>query len=340
MKTKLHLIAPFTIAVLAGSFVVTEYARAAVSNVYWTDRDNATLSVTAIGGGTTQLASGFSRLQDVDLDLNTNTLYFTDWGPVGPPGGQGTINRIQTNGSGLSTVLNTGDAVHQVELDPANSRLYFTRAVSYDNREISRVDYSGANYTVLQQGTNTNPWGWFQSALALDSANGLLYWGDIGIISNPPDGSVNVMNINGSSPTQLTPHVNGRGRAFAMDAASQTIFLTAHDPVTPSANGEIFAYDIVNNTETTIVPNNPTSGYWDIQIDPYSQRIWWTAYSLGQVLSSKFDGSDIQVELTGLSNPYGLALEFVPEPSSFVLVAIGLSATVALGRRRRRKHAL
>ena len=190
-----------SLAIVALATISCQSAWAAVSNVYWTDRDGARLYVTAIGGGTNLLASGYARLQDVDLDYNTNTLYFTDWGPVGPPGGQGTINRIQTNGSGLGTVLNTGDAVHQVELDPANSRMYFTRAVSYDNREISRVDMNGANYTVLQQGTNTNPWGWFQSGLALDSVNNLLYWGDIGIIPNPPNGSINVMNTNGTSPT-------------------------------------------------------------------------------------------------------------------------------------------
>jgi hypothetical protein len=68
----------------------------------------------------------------------------------------------------------------------------------------------------------------------------------------------------------------------------------------------------MNNVETQIVPNDPASGYWDIEIDPdptIGPRIWYTVYALGEIRSAKFDGSDVQVELSGLSNPYGLALE-------------------------------
>ncbi len=118
----------------------------------------------------------------------------------------------------------------------------------------------------------------------------------------------------GPLPIQLTPHENERGRAFALEPVSNRIFLTAHDPVSPPSGGAVFVYDIGLNTETQIIPaagSDPDTGYWDIEIDPVGQRIWYTAPGAGEIRSAKFDGSDVQVELSGLSNPYGLALELV-----------------------------
>ena len=179
------------IVVLAATLVATESAMAAVSRVYWTDRDNATLSATDLSSGATQvLAQNFARLQDVDLDTSTGTLFFSDWGPF--IGNSGSINRVNEDGTGLATVLNTRDAVHQLSLDQALQRIYFTRAVSYDNHEISHVTTGGAAYTVLLSGGFGGP-GWFPSGLAVDPSNNLLYWGDIGVIFNPPNGSVNRM---------------------------------------------------------------------------------------------------------------------------------------------------
>ena len=281
----------------------------AVTKVYWTDRDNATLSVTDVSSGQTQVlvANTGGRLQDVDLDTTTGILYFADWGPLGLPANQGSINQVNTDGTGLATVFNTNDAVHQLALDEANQLIYFTRAASYADHEISVVDYVGGNYTVFLSGDFAGP-GWFPSGLALDSVNNLLYWGDIGVIFNPPNGSVNRMTITGAAQTQLTPHVTGRGRGFALDQASQTIFFTSHNPLSPGSGGGLFSYDIVNDIETQLI-DDPTTGYWDIEIDPVGQRIWYTDYGRGQIRSAKFDGTDVQIELSGLTNPYGLALE-------------------------------
>jgi DNA-binding beta-propeller fold protein YncE len=297
------------IAVLAATLVAIESAMADVSKVYWTDRDNGTLSVTEVSSGATQLlVQNFARLQDVDLDSSTGILYFADWGPFA--GNSGSINRVNKDGTGLATVLNTADAVHQLALDQALQRIYFTRAVSYDGHEISHVTTGGAAYTVLLSGSGGfgGP-GWFPSGLAVDPVKNLLYWGDIGVIFNPPNGSVNKMGRDGSAPTQLTPHVDGRGRGYALDQASQTIFLTAHNPQSPGTGGGLFSYDIANDIETQLISDTGT-GYWDIEIDPVTQRIWWTDYGRGQIRSAGFDGSDERVELSNLTNPYGLALEF------------------------------
>ena len=84
-NTGRHLFRPLAaIAVLAGTSLVTETAMAD-PKIYWTDRDNATLSVHDVASGVTQelVPNTSGRLQDVDLDESTGILYFADWGPPG-----------------------------------------------------------------------------------------------------------------------------------------------------------------------------------------------------------------------------------------------------------------
>ncbi len=323
-------------------------AVAAPINVYWTSRNAATLFKTNIASNTTtQLTSTSGRLQDVDLDAGTNTLYFSDWGVVGPANSnEGAIHRIQTDGSGLGLVLGggvLGDAVHQLALDTANNRIYFTQAVSYNDREISRVDTSGANYTQLLTGATAlpDPQGWFYSGLAVDVANNAIYWGDIGVLvpAPPADGAVNSMTLTGAAPTTLVPHLNGKGRGFVLDQASQTLFYTAHDFQNPDLGGSVFSYDIVNGLETLLPIDNPNNyGYWDIEIDATTNRIWWTVNDggagAGEIWSANFDGSNVVVELSGLTDVYGLALE-VPEPATLGLLFLGGLMGVFCKRRRR-----
>lgn len=289
------------VATVIAGIMIAQIAIAAPTAIYWTDRDNATLNRHDLSTNIVLVPPTGGRLQDVDLDPATGTLFFSDWGTLFVGGG-GSINQVNTDGTGLATVLSTGDAVHQLALDPANSRIFFTRAVSYDGREISVVNMDGTGYAVLHFPD------WFPSGLALDSANNKLYWGDIGVLNfGTPRGAVNVMNTDGTFPTQLQPHVNGRGRGFALH--NGIIYLTAHNPLSPGSGGGIFTYDIASNILNQII-TDPNTGFWDIEVDPIEQRIYFTNYGAGTIESANFDGSDRVTVLDNLSNPYGLALEF------------------------------
>ena len=303
------------IGAMAGSLLAASPASAAGPTAFfWTDRDNATLNRTDSTGATQQLvAPTGGRLQDVDLDAGASTLYFSDWGPVGSPGGEGSIDRVNTDGTGLSQVFGTRDGVHQLALDQAGDRIFFSQGVSYETHEVSVVNDDGTGYTPLFGPHPSGGQGHFPSGLALDAPNASVYWGDIGVIGGPPRGSVNVMNTDGTGQTELTPHVDGRGRGYALHDG--IIYLTAHSPQGPAAGGGIFTYDIASDVETQILSDS-TTGFWDIEVDPFGERIYFTSYGAGTIESAALDGSDRRVEVSGLTNPYGLALELDTTPPS------------------------
>lgn len=307
-------------------------AQAAVSNFYWTNRDAATLNKTTAANVTTQLvAPTGGRLQDVDI--SGSTLYFTDWGMVGPPGGQGGIYSVSTSGGAVTPILTgVSDAYHQIALDLANNDIYYTQGVSYETRHVGVYDTVTLTDTILQDDTS-----WFPSGIGLDG--GFVYWGDIGILTRPIDGTVNRMTTAGAGATVLEPHLNGRGRAYAIYAGD--IYLTAHDPLTPATNGSIYRYNISSDTLVTLIPTE-ANGFWDIEIDTTATppRMYWTNYAAGKIESALLDGSDRQDEVIGLTFPYGLAIETTGVPASstltLVVLFVSFAAVLALLSWRRR----
>jgi uncharacterized repeat protein (TIGR01451 family) len=300
--------------------------------VFWTDRNAATLSMSDLGAGTTSILvpDTGGRLQDVDLDQASGVLYFSDWGQVGAADpNQGSIKSIPMGGGSITELCGSGqlgDAVHQLALDAANGHIYFTRAVSYAGQQIGRVNI-GTGCTGLVSSADVGGGsgiGWFPSGLALDSSSDILYWGDAGLTVGAPGGAVNQMAASTLTsslpPSVLSPHVEGRGRGFALDSNSGTLFLTSHSPVQggQGSGGVVHSYDIGSGTLTQIIPAtgvDPDTGYWDVEIDPQSQRIWYTATGVGEIRSAKFDGSDVRVELSEPgSSPYGLALSLTYDP--------------------------
>ena len=71
-------------------------------------------------------------------------------------------------------------------------------------------------------------------------------------------------------------------------------------------------YDINTGIVTNVFPVNPNNGIPDVELDTTNMRIYWTEFSNGQIQSADYDASgnlsNITTELSGLANPFGLAL--------------------------------
>jgi len=295
-----------------------------VQRFYWTEGSPGTVNrINADGTGATVLAntaaSGgpLSRVLDVEIDQVRNVLYFNNW-TVPVPSADEAIYRTDLNGAGqvtfhaISSSSPTGFAsgLKRLAIDSSNGDVYFTRGVSYANpMEVSKADVTGA-YIPLYSATFSD--GWFPSGIDVDLAGGFIYWGDPTFTGVTYDGAINRMTTAGLAPvTLLGQIVPGLGRSLAFDPGfgpAGTVFVSAHDYLNTSVGGAIYSFDLASGG-VTLVFSDAGTGIPDIELDVQNQRIYWTDYVNGEIRSANYDGSGMNVEIAGLVNPSGLALE-------------------------------
>ena len=295
-----------------------------VQRFYWTEGSPGTVNrINADGTGATVLAntaaSGgpLSRVLDVEIDQVRNVLYFNNW-TVPVPSADEAIYRTDLNGAGqvtfhaISSSSPTGFAsgLKRLAIDSSNGDVYFTRGVSYANpMEVSKADVMGA-YIPLYSATFSD--GWFPSGIDVDLAGGFIYWGDPTFTGVTYDGAINRMTTAGLAPvTLLGQIVPGLGRSLAFDPGfgpAGTVFVSAHDYLNTSVGGAIYSFDLASGG-AALVFSDAGTGIPDIELDVQNQRIYWTDYVNGEIRSANYDGSGMNVEIAGLVNPSGLALE-------------------------------
>jgi len=82
----------------------------------------------------------------------------------------------------------------------------------------------------------------------------------------------------------------------------------------PTSGGGIFVYDVINGGAPIQVLTDPLTGIPDIELDTANMRIYWTDYANGEIRSASYDAagnlSPFTSEISGLLNPFGLALVF------------------------------
>jgi hypothetical protein len=278
---------------------------------------------------------------------SAGVIYFSD--AYYPTTSDGFIRSVNTDGSGLQTILSIGGGVRG--MDVAGNRIFWS---DVDNDVIQRsyLDGSGVE-TVVGSGLS------FPMSVATDAANNRLYWGDavLGRIDSSD------MDGGGAAPLLTTPFGSGLelygGKLYWTtavtgdsgdimranpDGSDPEVVLTGEGKPSDIAlfGGKVYWTDYVldrvrraNLDGTGVEDLYIVGANWNpggITIDPVEQKVYW-AQSTGvgyesALMRMNLDGSEQETLLSGIG--IGVSLCWVPEPTALALLAVG-----ALALRRR-----
>lgn len=205
----------------------------------------------------------------------------------------GSIRRIGTDGTGLTTLLFTGRGLRSLDVDPGAGKIYWTDA---DNFLIARCNLDGSDpENVIDSGLV------FPAAIDVVPELGKMYWLD-------QDAWVGSANLDGSDQGVLIDSVTHRGVAVDVDAGK--IYWSTSISM---FRGQIRRANLDGSGQEIVVStSDPEFKPSAIAIDVAGGKIYWTDYVIDVVQRANLaDGSDIEL-LWGAGanhNPRGIALD-------------------------------
>ncbi len=220
-----------TLCLLAAGLLTGGQARA---QLVFYDTSSATVSQNALASTTTNGASttlftatgidfnGVNRCTAVAVDGVNGKLFMLD-------GAGNSLWSVNLDGSGLARVKgNLTNTPTDLALDVLNQKIYYTTSsATLSGNTVQRVDYTGANNTVLYLASSAPPDDAATrcTALALDTLNSRLFIADAGT------GKIWSMNSSGGD---LVPLVISPGQTpldLAVDPANQQVYFTVSSTV-------------------------------------------------------------------------------------------------------------
>jgi DNA-binding beta-propeller fold protein YncE len=218
-------------------------------------------------------------------------LYYADI--FNPDMSYGSIRRVNTDGTGLVTLIDVGGGLRGMDVDVAGGKLYWS---DVNNYVIARANLDGTNpENLVTTGLE------FASDVAVHGPSNRLYWGDQ--VAN----YIGVANLDGSNPQLLIEVPFHRG--LTVDPVNEKLYWSTSDTM---FKGRIQRCNLDGTNMQTVVSSQqsefkPAS----IAIDPDGGKIYWTDYVVDVVRRSNLDGTEIEdLWYAGANfNPRGITLD-------------------------------
>jgi DNA-binding beta-propeller fold protein YncE len=272
------------------------------------------------------------------------SLYFAD--VFYPTFDDGAIRRVNTDGTGLETLVSTGGGLRGLAPNSDANWMYWSNV---DSQVIARTHLDGSGpETIISSGLS------FANALALDNAANRLFWGDqtaqqIGHANldgsgaglclttafhtglavdtlgdklywtrycGPTTGAIMRANFDGSGAETVLSDF-GKPANLALDPAGGKMYWTDYiDDVVRRAN-----LDGTGVEDLYVVGSNLNPGA--ITLDPAAGKVYWaqdSSLNRDVIMRMNLDGTDPET----IAGTFGLinALCFVPEPTPLVLLVL------------------
>ncbi len=280
-------------------------------------------------GLTTLVAAAGVRPRGIALDHVNGHIYWNDFGNFNTTG---KTMRSALDGSGVTTLVDHGQGgVNDIDVDVAAGHVYMALSVSFSPfHGVRRVNTDGTGLidliktwpsgSVSPAGTLA---GWFIDGLTVDPANGHLYYGDIGVLTPPGPSGIVKTDLAGNFITSVAPHLDGRGRGVAVDAANNHVYFGQHVPA-GSGSGTIWRANADGSGGLTTIVTG-LSRPRDLVLDLHAGKILWVDELTLKIQSANLDGTGVMDIVTGLSGPSSLTLleDATPPDVTAALVPVG-----------------
>jgi sugar lactone lactonase YvrE len=275
-------------------------AETIAAEIYWTtDFGGVIEKANTDGTGRQTVAQAGTVSLGVALDTAGGKLYWT--------GVQGrAIRRSNLDGTGIETLVSPSGDPHQIKLDLAKGKMYWSEGSSTHKIMRANLDGSGPEAVIdVADG--------YASGLALDSANGYLWW------MNIKTSTINRSSLDGGGTTQiLTTGISPIDLALDLDGGKMYWSENGQD------TWSIWRANLDGSDKEAIVATN----LWNplgLALDVIAGKIYWADHGRRTISRANLDGSQVEDVITGLISVDFIALN-IPEPTSVLLLALGLSA--------------
>jgi len=296
---------------ITGATLSAAHAATANDYIFWGGYNSGTINrVGADGSNPITIATGQSGAWNLAVDrVNERVYWMTLFGD---------LRGADYDGSNMVNVQTVPPYAEGVAVDPATQNVYYS-TYSPTNIYYAQADGSDAptGGTTLRPDT-----GGGDTAIALDVENGLIYTTRGGRIYRAP--------LDGSGSWYMLPNaISANSFGIALDVANGKVYWTSYLSVTDSW---IYSANLDGTGGTDIVVSGLAMATTGLALNPGESTLYFTQDGRGggdPVVTGVYSvpttgGTPTLVhQITTEAYPRGVALSFVPEPASLVLLASG-----------------
>jgi sugar lactone lactonase YvrE len=310
-----------TLAIATAAAFVLLSGSAQAAKMYWADAGTGKIQRANLDGSNVEdVVTGQFFPDQVAFDPIEQTVF---WTAKNLPNNSfpNRILRANVDGTGMQDlfpfVLHT--ATGGLAVDPFQRKLY---ALDLAGEGVYRMDLVGGGIEAADLLSFSNP-----TAFALDVFRQQVYITDrsgLDIVRFDYD-----FDRDGGRLICLGCG-NGYVQSLAIDPLRGHLYF---GPMRPG-EAELFGRVNLDGTDGVLFLEETAGTGAGLALDVGGAKLYWTDPSQGAIRRANLDGTDIETVVTGLVNPYGIALDLlpVPEPSTCALAAVAALTFVFLPR--------